>query len=133
MKKFIFILLLGVSAFSCKKDKGIRSLEKDMEGTWELVSTADFSGYREYTTGSGNSIQFDSKNVFKRRVRFALTFQGTFSLAHKKDCEQRATDMLLTTSEPNSTPSYVELKDGTLFLSNSNCAGDVIIRGYKKI
>jgi hypothetical protein len=134
MKKTVLLFLLfPLLVWSCKKDKGIRSLEKDLLGIWEMVSTDDHLGYRKYQLGRGYKTEFQTKNVVRRREGNILVFTGKYSLTHKVDCQSRASDIYLTTNESSSVPYYVEMKNDTLYMSKSNCNGVYSVSAYHRL
>lgn len=133
MRNIILCSLLFIIFLSCKKDKVVRSLEKDLLGTWELYSTNDALGYMQYQLGLGYSIMYKKQGVFERRSRNLLVFKGSYSLTRKSDCLPRASDVYLTTDEPASVPNYAEVKNDTLYLSKSNCNGVNSVEAYRRI
>ncbi|MBP6686671.1 MAG: hypothetical protein KA160_02335 [Lacibacter sp.] len=134
MKKTVrLFLLFPILLWSCKKDKGIRTLEKDLIGTWEMVSTDDHLGYRQYQLGRGYNTEYQTKNVVRRREGNILVFSGKYSLVRKADCQSRVSDIYLTTNESSSVPYYVEMKNDTLYMSKPNCNGVYSVSAYRRL
>ncbi len=133
--KRILPLLVVLCICSCKKQKGLRQLQKDIAGTWEL---AEYSGYPfnqpVYPPGNGNIIILDEYGGYIRMKHDTLVFNGSYRIEKKKDCYQRDNDMAFFTNENNSgTYQYVAMDSGRLTFSTPNCYMDGGTAYYRRL
>ena len=59
-----FFLLIVLLITSCKKDKEVKNLRKEIVGTWELESTSGMSGYNTLPPGNGQIIVLGENGSF---------------------------------------------------------------------
>ena len=121
--KRIFLLLAVLCMFSCKKEKAIRQLQKDIAGAWEL---AKYSGYPfnqlPYPPGNGNIIMLDENGGFTRMKHDTVLFRGNYHIDSKKDCYNSPHDKAFYTNETNSgNYNYIFIDSGRLVFSTPNC------------
>lgn len=133
MKQFLFLFFICLFS-SCKKDSELRSVEKEITGTWEFEK---FTGYpftqQPLPPGNGQLIIFGKNRSFERRKNDTLLFKGTFLLSKKRDCYESDTDVIFSTTESSNTYQYIKVTDGKLTLSTPNCYADGGIAYYRKI
>src|SRR5690348_8585126 len=93
-------LILTIFIFSCKKDNEMRSLKKEIVGTWEIEK---FIGYPftqpPYPPGNGQIIVIGDNGDFERRKHDTLVFKGHYSMRRKKDCYPGDKDIIFLTNE----------------------------------
>lgn len=132
MKKLLYLSLF-ISCLSCKKDNQFNGLKKEIAGTWEIQR---YSGYPFtqpiYLSGNGQIIVIGIDGSFERKKHDTLVFKGNYFLKKKKDCYDRETDIIFQTNE-NEQISYVQIVDGKLALSSSNCLQDGGTAYYTRI
>lgn len=123
MKKIFFLFLLA-GVFSCKKYNEVKTLKNEMIGTWELER---FVGYPfnqpPLPPGNGRIIVLGEGGLFERKQHDTLVFRGLYSVRRKKDCHERNSDIIFSTTE-SSSYQYIKISDGKLSLSTPNCYQD---------
>jgi hypothetical protein len=133
MRKTILLALL-FTVCSCKKDKDIKSLKKDIVGTWELEKVIGAFSQPVFPPGNGQLIVLGKGGLFERKQHDTLIFRGTYTIGTKKDCYERNGDMIFSTNENSSgNYRYIEISDGQLSLSTPNCYQDGAVADYRRI
>lgn len=130
------LLLLLVSCFlSCKKEKAIRQLQKDIAGTWELARYSGFTFNPPlFPPGNGAIIVLDENGGFSRMKHDTVVFNGNYHIQQQKDCYESPLNMAFYTNENNSGGySYVALDSGRLSFSSPNCYVDGGCTYYRRL
>lgn len=125
MNKIFFLVLLACM-FSCNKDSEVKRLKNKIAGTWELER---FVGYPfnqpTLPPGNGNIIVLGEEGLFERKQHDTLVFRGSYSVQEKKDCYERKSNTIFSTSENSfGDYQYVDISEGKLLLSTPNCYQD---------
>ena len=133
MRNAVFLFML-VFLFSCKKECEINTLKKEIIGTWELEHFSGFPFNQPVLPpGNGNIIVIAEHNHFERKQHDSLVYHGIYSLQKKKDCYERNSDLIFSTSEPQANYQYIEISDGKLLLSTPNCYQDGGTAYYRRL
>ena len=131
----IFFLALLFSFCSCKKDSEAKIPKLDIAGTWELerISAYPFN-QPSFHPGNGQIIVIGNDGLFERKQHDSLVFRGNYTVARKKDCYERNTDIIFSTNENTfGDYHYIETADGKLLLSTPNCYQDGGTSYYRRL
>lgn len=119
----ILIGFLLISVMSCKKDLG--STKSEIVGTWEYERYSGFPfNIPALPPGNGKIIVIGDDGLYERKQQDTLLFRGSYSLNKKKDCHPTNSTVTFSTSENPGSFAYVEISEGKLLLSSSNCNVD---------
>jgi hypothetical protein len=131
MRRLLSVLLLSLICLnSCTKDKPANELI----GTWELESTSNMSGPVNYPAGNANHFIFYSNHKFESKAPGNPLKTGLYKVSKKKDCSPRASDdMLILHSDGFNSTQYIEIANGKLSISTSNCIADGGTAIYHKL
>ena len=134
MKKIMFLFLLAF-VFSCKKDNDVKTLNREIIGTWELEK---FVGYPfnqpTLPPGNGSIIVIAENSHFERKQHDTLVFTGNYSVLKKKDCHERNNDIVFSINGSSVEDyQYIEIVDGKLSLSTPNCYQDGGTAYYRRL
>lgn len=131
----IFFLALLFSLCSCKKDNGVKTLKRDIVGTWELEKVVGYPfNQPPFPPGNGRIVVLGEDGSFERKQHDTLVFRGNYTVRTKKDCYERNTDIILSTDENSyGDYQYIETSDGKLSLSTPNCYQDGGTAYYRRL
>jgi hypothetical protein len=129
--KQLLILSLLIFLFSCKKEENLRW---QFAGKWEFENFSGYTFNNNYQPpGNGNIIVLTEEGQFERRKFDSISFRGNYSIQKKKDCLQRETDLLFTSTENNYSERYITVENGKLTLSTPNCYQDGGTAYYRRL
>ena len=132
MEKLHFLLLFPF-LISCKKDNEVKALKKEIVGTWELEKSVGYPNII-FPAGNGRIMVIDEDGTFERKQHDTLVFKGHYMIQKKADCLDRPSDVAFSTNErPSSEYRYIDVIDGKLTLSSSNCALDGATAYYRRL
>jgi hypothetical protein len=92
------------------------------------------SGPVNYPAGNGNLFIFYFNHSFESKVPGNPLKTGLYKVSKKKDCSPRASDgMLILHSDGFNSTQYIEIENGKLSISTSNCIADGGTAIYHKL
>jgi hypothetical protein len=129
---FAFIILTLIT--SCKKDRDVKDLKKEMVGTWELEFTSGMSGYIPQPAGNGQIIVLGPGGIFERKKNDTVLFSGNYTVGKKKDCYDTGNDIIFSTNETNNALyHYIQITDGKLIFNLPTCYTDGQTISYRRL
>ena len=135
MKQLIAIAIGMMLISSCKKENDQKGLWRQFSGTWEYER---YNGYPFSNTylppGNGRIIVLSENGDFQRKKNDTVLFKGRYSITNKDDCQRRETNWFFTANDTAfQWGDYIEIENGMLVLSTSNCLADGGSVFYRKL
>jgi hypothetical protein len=121
MKKYLVIAFVLIFAAGCKKDQPVQKVT-GLVGKWELrIESGGFATNKTYTTGMGNTLQFNTDSTVVQYQNFAVVRQGSYSLRVATDPTGRYSFDELYYN--NKLWNSIQLKPDTLIIGSSASDG----------
>lgn len=134
MKNTILIALVLLLCWSCKKEAEPPAAFRQFAGTWEAERFIGFPGTVSLPPGNGRILVLEADGMMESRRKDTVEYRGRYYLQHKQDCYPRENTLYFTTNDSSYLwESYIELSDGKLTLSTSNCGADGGTMIYRRI
>lgn len=141
MRKVVFLLFaVAVYAISCTKNNELKSLQQDLNGTWELTKTfGGWTGEQLYSGGNGNTISFDNASYIKQVVSSDTSYsnEGVFKLKQIVlpcgDGQDLITQINFDGVDDGDFGNQLILYNNELSIGSNACLADGFVSYYRKI
>jgi hypothetical protein len=131
MKKIIFLLLITVSCFGCKKDDSFIS-SSSLIGEWSWISTCGGIAGICYTPESTNqrlNLVFTVDSMYKSFLNDTLKDSGKFHVYKLISADTKDTSNILQYGSTSET--FLIIRD-TLYFNHSDLCFDCFSTNYKR-
>ena len=110
---------------ACSKEADIPVVYRQFAGTWELEQFIGFPGSVTLPPGNGRLLVLGEDGMMESRRNDTVQYRGRYYLQQKADCRPRENNQYFTTNDSSYLwEGYIQLSDGKLTLSSSNCLAD---------
>lgn len=132
MRIIVALFLLSLLG-GCKKEKSANALYIQFQGTWEYEKHLGFIT-DSLPPGNGRFLHLSNNGSLERRQHDTVLFSGSYVIQEKADCSPRENKLFFSTNDSAFLwDGYIELKEGKLTLTTTNCQTDGGTTFYRRI